>query len=341
MNGAAHASSAPVALFDAATLASIRQKLLSRAASAANDGLLRGEDVARVLLVDNIAGRAIFWVSFCGAVLHLQCIPLFVDTHEPIAGDVFHATLQCRMLIAQGVIAPAAATDVSTIDGFFRVLSGPPTQNEAKTQQLPVVMLADFMVPSRDPVAVAGAANVRREYDQTHPRVKQAAASPSSSSSSPSPSSSSLEHVTPERLFVSPAEDGQNRLLLERVHPPAFVNPPGSGGGERPGERGTVAAASTTASDGAGAGAAAAGGDSGSEELLVYDMVVVGAGAGGLVTASGCVRHGAKVALVEYNLMGGDCLNIGCVPSKASDDPLMRCLERPLCILSGHFDPSV
>jgi len=48
-----------------------------------------------------------------------------------------------------------------------------------------------------------------------------------------------------------------------------------------------------------------------------YDMVVIGAGAGGLVTASGCSRHGAKTALIEYNLLGGDCLNVGCVPSKA------------------------
>lgn len=52
-----------------------------------------------------------------------------------------------------------------------------------------------------------------------------------------------------------------------------------------------------------------------------YDMFVIGAGAGGLVTSSGCARHGAKTALVEYNLMGGDCLNIGCVPSKA----LLKC----------------
>lgn len=46
-------------------------------------------------------------------------------------------------------------------------------------------------------------------------------------------------------------------------------------------------------------------------------MVVIGAGAGGLVTAGGCGGLGAKVALIEKNYMGGDCLVSGCVPSKA------------------------
>ncbi|MHC4994947.1 MAG: mercuric reductase [Planctomycetota bacterium] len=48
-----------------------------------------------------------------------------------------------------------------------------------------------------------------------------------------------------------------------------------------------------------------------------YDMVVVGAGTAGLITALGSVRLGKKVALIERHLMGGDCLNVGCVPSKA------------------------
>lgn len=46
-------------------------------------------------------------------------------------------------------------------------------------------------------------------------------------------------------------------------------------------------------------------------------MVVIGAGTAGLVTAIGAAGLGAKVALVERGLMGGDCLNSGCVPSKA------------------------
>jgi pyruvate/2-oxoglutarate dehydrogenase complex dihydrolipoamide dehydrogenase (E3) component len=48
-----------------------------------------------------------------------------------------------------------------------------------------------------------------------------------------------------------------------------------------------------------------------------YDLVVTGAGTAGLVTAAGAAGLGAKVALVEGHLMGGDCLNVGCVPSKA------------------------
>ena len=48
-----------------------------------------------------------------------------------------------------------------------------------------------------------------------------------------------------------------------------------------------------------------------------YNLVVVGAGTAGLVTAAGAAGLGAKVALVERELMGGDCLNVGCVPSKA------------------------
>ncbi len=48
-----------------------------------------------------------------------------------------------------------------------------------------------------------------------------------------------------------------------------------------------------------------------------YNLVVIGAGTAGLVTAAGAAGLGAKVALVERGLMGGDCLNVGCVPSKA------------------------
>ena len=48
-----------------------------------------------------------------------------------------------------------------------------------------------------------------------------------------------------------------------------------------------------------------------------YNMVVIGAGTAGLVTAAGAAGLGAKVALIERDLMGGDCLNFGCVPSKA------------------------
>ena len=47
-----------------------------------------------------------------------------------------------------------------------------------------------------------------------------------------------------------------------------------------------------------------------------YNLVVIGAGTAGLVTAAVAAGIGAKVALIERHLMGGDCLNVGCVPSK-------------------------
>lgn len=53
------------------------------------------------------------------------------------------------------------------------------------------------------------------------------------------------------------------------------------------------------------------------EPKPLYNLVVIGAGSGGLVTAAGAAGLGAKVALIEKNALGGDCLNVGCVPSKA------------------------
>jgi pyruvate/2-oxoglutarate dehydrogenase complex dihydrolipoamide dehydrogenase (E3) component len=47
------------------------------------------------------------------------------------------------------------------------------------------------------------------------------------------------------------------------------------------------------------------------------DVCVIGAGSGGLSVAAGAVQMGAKVVLIEGHKMGGDCLNYGCVPSKA------------------------
>ena len=48
-----------------------------------------------------------------------------------------------------------------------------------------------------------------------------------------------------------------------------------------------------------------------------YNLVVVGAGSAGLITAAVAAGLGARVALVERHLLGGDCLNVGCVPSKS------------------------
>jgi pyruvate/2-oxoglutarate dehydrogenase complex dihydrolipoamide dehydrogenase (E3) component len=52
-------------------------------------------------------------------------------------------------------------------------------------------------------------------------------------------------------------------------------------------------------------------------ETLTPDLCVIGAGSGGLSVAAGAVQMGASVALIEGHRMGGDCLNYGCVPSKA------------------------
>jgi len=52
-------------------------------------------------------------------------------------------------------------------------------------------------------------------------------------------------------------------------------------------------------------------------DLLTPDICVIGAGTGGLVVAAGASQLGAKTVLIESHRMGGDCLNTGCVPSKA------------------------
>jgi len=52
------------------------------------------------------------------------------------------------------------------------------------------------------------------------------------------------------------------------------------------------------------------------EPASCYNLVVLGAGPAGLVAARGAVAFGAKVALIEDDMIGGDCLNVGCVPSK-------------------------
>ena len=54
-----------------------------------------------------------------------------------------------------------------------------------------------------------------------------------------------------------------------------------------------------------------------SAETLTPDLCVIGAGSGGLSVAAGAAQMGAAVVLIEGGAMGGDCLNAGCVPSKA------------------------
>jgi len=72
--------------------------------------------------------------------------------------------------------------------------------------------------------------------------------------------------------------DAHNQKLESHVHPPDWINPEPTGR---------------------------------------YNLVVIGAGTAGLVSAAGAAGLGAKVALIERELMGGDCLNVGCVPSKS------------------------
>ncbi len=72
--------------------------------------------------------------------------------------------------------------------------------------------------------------------------------------------------------------DVHNQKLIQNTHPPDWVNP---------------------------------------EPAPIYNLVVIGAGTAGLVSAAGAAGLGARVALIERELMGGDCLNFGCVPSKA------------------------
>ena len=52
--------------------------------------------------------------------------------------------------------------------------------------------------------------------------------------------------------------------------------------------------------------------------MSTYDITIIGSGPGGYVAAIRCAQLGMKTALIEkYNTLGGTCLNVGCIPSKA------------------------
>ena len=85
------------------------------------------------------------------------------------------------------------------------------------------------------------------------------------------------EHVTVDDKPIIEPMDEHNRELVDNVHPRDWKNP--------------------TAKD-------------------RYHLVAIGAGAGGLVSAAIAAGAGARVALIERRFLGGDCLNVGCVPSK-------------------------
>ena len=50
--------------------------------------------------------------------------------------------------------------------------------------------------------------------------------------------------------------------------------------------------------------------------LRTFDYIVIGGGSGGIASARRAAQHGAKVALIEGNKLGGTCVNVGCVPKK-------------------------
>ena len=50
---------------------------------------------------------------------------------------------------------------------------------------------------------------------------------------------------------------------------------------------------------------------------MIYDIAIIGAGSAGLSIAAAAAQFGENVVLFEKAKMGGDCLNVGCVPSKA------------------------
>src|SRR5438128_2328256 len=75
-----------------------------------------------------------------------------------------------------------------------------------------------------------------------------------------------------------------------------------------------------------------------------FDLVVIGSGAAGGAAAVAARNHGATVALVEDDLLGGDCPNVACVPTKALLrsakilKQLKRAKEFGLCSDSVEFD---
>ena len=72
-----------------------------------------------------------------------------------------------------------------------------------------------------------------------------------------------------------------------------------------------------------------------------HDALVIGAGAAGLTAAGGCALFGLSVALIEQGAMGGECLNTGCVPSKALLAAAARAAERGMRLGIDLGEPNV
>src|SRR5215468_6543281 len=75
-------------------------------------------------------------------------------------------------------------------------------------------------------------------------------------------------------------------------------------------------------------------------ERIKTDICVIGAGAGGLSVAAAAAAFGVPVVLIEQGRMGGDCLNFGCVPSKALLAAARRAAEMRLAPAFG-IEPGV
>jgi len=60
---------------------------------------------------------------------------------------------------------------------------------------------------------------------------------------------------------------------------------------------------------------------------MQYNVIVIGAGPGGYVAAIRCAQLGMKTAIIEKQYMGGTCLNVGCIPSKALLDSTEHVLK--------------
>lgn len=104
-----------------------------------------------------------------------------------------------------------------------------------------------------------------------------------------------MSESTKDAIEVLPL-DKYNRELMDNTHPGDWINP---------------------------------------EPAAKYNLVVIGAGTAGLVSAAGAAGLGGKVALIERHLMGGDCLNYGCVPSKAVIRS-SRAYAEAIKALAGH-----
>lgn len=97
------------------------------------------------------------------------------------------------------------------------------------------------------------------------------------SEANPATAASARDDGELDEIGIEPL-DAHNRALLDNVHPKEWRDPEPDG---------------------------------------KYNLIAIGGGTGGLISAAGSAGVGGRAALIESHLLGGDCLNVGCVPSKA------------------------